>query len=408
MHVESVNIKNFKGIESLEIELKGRNCFVMGPNGAGKTSFLDAIWCAVTGKGWPEEPVTKGKSKGLIEVDLGEHIARLKFSKGKDPVFELEAKEADDKTKLVKSPRTVLNEKLKVINFDVNEFLGKTGAEQVKYLCKVIGLDFTEINGQLEEALEIRKLDTKKLQALKATADFYDKALADKDLIDVVALSGQIADAAKKWETYNKGKLALTVKQERIDEVKRQIEALNNELVTCENSKEQIEVWLRADANKPLEDSDYNAMKLQLQTANQVNAGIEEAKNLRKIELEVQGLETTVEASNNAVDDLRREKAKSLKAALNVESLEYDVENEHFTWKGLPFDKNQINTADQIIAGLKIGATLLGELRILKFDGSLIDKKNFALIKEFAERENIELFVEIVDRENEVLQIITQ
>jgi hypothetical protein len=55
---------------------------------------------------------------------------------------------------------------------------------------------------------------------------------------------------------------------------------------------------------------------------------------------------------------------------------------------------------------MKIGSTLLNELKILKIDASLIDKVQFDKVLEWADNEGIELFVELVDREAAKLSII--
>jgi hypothetical protein len=86
--------------------------------------------------------------------------------------------------------------------------------------------------------------------------------------------------------------------------------------------------------------------------------------------------------------------------------LEYSIGEERFLWEGLPFDPKQTNTASQLIAGMKIGSTLLNELKILKIDASLIDKVQFDKVLEWADNEGIELFVELVDREAAKLSII--
>ncbi len=76
--------KNFKGIESYTGEVNGKNIYLIGPNAANKTSFIDAIWAGLEGpKYMPSEPITKGKPSGLIEIDLGEFIARTKLKQGK-------------------------------------------------------------------------------------------------------------------------------------------------------------------------------------------------------------------------------------------------------------------------------------------------------------------------------------
>lgn len=409
MKITTVTIRNFKGIEKLDIELNGKNVFVMGGNGAGKTSFLDAIWTTLTGKNLPTKVTKEGAKKGFVEVDLGDYIARLKFVKDKTPTFELEQKnvEVDPDTgnpvsdKMIKAPRTFLNDAIKIIDFDVNVFLNLTGNEKVKYLSKIIGIDFTEINGQLEEAFEQRRLDNLKLKTLKAQSNYYDKALAELEPVDVVALSKQIATETGKRNDRTRVSEGIDTRIVEKNKLLERVRTLEAEIMDGQ-------LWLDDSSNAVIADEVFAKMGSDLDSANETNTKINEAREFKRIEGEVTTLENVVEALNTSIDDLKRDKAKLLSGALHVENLDYDIDNESFTWKGLPFEKTQINTADQIIAGLQIGSTLLGDLRILKFDGSLIDRENFELIKAFAEREKIELFVEVVDRENSALQIVTE
>ncbi len=71
---------------------------------------------------------------------------------------------------------------------------------------------------------------------------------------------------------------------------------------------------------------------------------------------------------------------------------------------GLPFHIDQNNTAAQIVAGLKLGAGLLGDVKIARFEGSLLDQESLDAVSEFAEAEGLQLFVELVDRNEKDLR----
>lgn len=415
MKIDKVKIVNFKGLKGThEYDLNGKTVFVKGGNAKGKTSFIDAIWGTLTGKDFAKEIVTTGEKKSLVELDLGDYVARLKTTKSKSPTFELEAKTPEG-NKPITAPRTWLNEAIGVVDFDVMEFLSKSGAEQVKYLCKVMGIDFTAVNDELVEAVDQRRLANKELANQKGAVEYYDKTLAALSEIDIAGLSKRIADAAQRYREraeIQKGiderKVKATANYKRIDELKAEIERLSHEAFNLNSDAVQGQEWLSDPANDSTPDAAYDQLKADLNTANDKNKAITEAKRYAE-------LETKIVTQTKIVDDLdafisakRSEKAKLLSDNLDVPDLEYNTEDELFLWKGLPFDKNQINTADQIIAGLKIGATFLKDLRILRFDGSLIDNSNFEAILAFAKEANIELFVEIVDREGCMLEISTE
>ena len=100
-------------------------------------------------------------------------------------------------------------------------------------------------------------------------------------------------------------------------------------------------------------------------------------------------------------------KKKAIQEAnLPVTGLSFDDEKIYLD--GLPFKSNQINTARRIIAGLEISYALLGQVRIARFDGSLLDKNSMEAVKEWAKEKDLQLFVEIVDREGNDFKIDIQ
>jgi DNA repair exonuclease SbcCD ATPase subunit len=388
MKVENVKIKNFKGIPSLEVAVEGKNVFAIGRNGVGKTSFLDAIWYALTGDNLPTEPTTGGAKNGTVEVDLGQYVAKVKFSNSKPSTFELIAKETGE---AMAAPRSFLNERIGIINFDINKFFDKSGLEQVNYLCKLMKVDLSAVEGEIEEATEQRKLIKRDVTRLKSLVGYYDATLVSKESICIAALSNRIS--AEQAKVADRRQV-----EGGVANAKGQIESLKSQLQVLEAKVADAEEWLKLPENASMSDQDFEALRKTLTDASVNNKLIEEAKNLKKQEVELEEAEANVEALTNSIEDLRREKSKQLKDALNVQGLEYDVAGEQFLFEGLPFAKNQINTAAQIIAGLRIGASLLKDLKILRLDGSLIDDINMSEIKSFAAAEGIELFIELVDR----------
>jgi DNA repair exonuclease SbcCD ATPase subunit len=388
MKVENVKIKNFKGIPSLEVAVEGKNVFAIGRNGVGKTSFLDAIWYALTGDNLPTEPTTGGAKNGTVEVDLGQYVAKVKFSNSKPSTFELIAKETGE---AMAAPRSYLNERIGIINFDINKFFEKSGLEQVNYLSKLMKVDLSSVEGEIEEATEQRKLIKRDVTRLKSLVGFYDATLADKEVVDIAVLSNQISTEQAKVSDRRQV-------EGGISNAKGQIESLRAQLQVLEGKVANAEQWLKLPENASMSDEDFETLRKTLTDASVTNKLIEEAKTMKKHEAELEAAEMNVEALTNSIEDLRRDKSKQLKEALNVQGLEYDVAGEQFLFEGLPFAKNQINTAAQIIAGLRIGASLLKDLKILRLDGSLIDDINMSEIKSFAAAEGIELFIELVDR----------
>jgi hypothetical protein len=411
--IKRIKIQNFKGLRAFEGEVLGKDVYLTGRNASGKTSFIDAVWLALTGKNTPPKPVTSGAKKGLIEVELADgYIVRMNLSTtGKTPVkFEIENLNAiEEKDKFVKAPRTWLNERIGVIDFDVNEFFKMSDAKQVEYFCKITGVDVYEIDQQIEEMTDSRKFDKKKLAEVLPLAGFFNPEDAEKSPVDVVALAKEIAvlkEAERaKAETWQKVTDGVAEREAKIIEVFAEIDAL---ILKRDALAQQIKdgySWLEVSTNKPVPNKGLEAKENAFINSEVINKRIIEAKAFREADERIDALNASIEEATEAIASEKDKKAAVIAEKIAIEGLSYDVEKECFLFNDLPFDKTQINTASQLIAGLKIGASLLNEVKILKIDASLIDKENFEKVQAWSAAEGIELFVELVDREAGSLKI---
>lgn len=412
-NIKRIKIQNFKGLKSYEGEVLGKDVYLIGKNEAGKTSFIDAVFLNLTGKNVPPKPVTAGAKKGLIEVELADgYIVRTKLSAtgSKMVNFEIENLNAvDAKDQFIKAPRTWLNERIGVIDFDVNTFFAMSDAKQVEYFCKITGLDVSEIDEQIEEITESRKFDKKKLTELTLQSGFFQQEDAEKELVDVVKLSKEISALKEfervKAESYTKVTDGVATREARLKMIETELAALELEKKTLADQVSDGYTWLNVAENKPVPSSKLEAMEKEFENSETINKKIAEAKAFKEVDEKLENLQAAIEEATEEIDQQKEEKAKVISKKINIEGLSYDVEKGCFLFNGLPFDKTQINTASQIIAGLKIGASLLNEIKILKVDASLIDKENFKKVQKWSKEEGIELFIELVDREAGSLKI---
>ncbi|HUW71184.1 MAG TPA: ATP-binding protein [bacterium] len=67
IRVDSINIKEFRGIRDLTLNLKGKNFAICGPNGTGKSGVVDALEFALTGS------ISRLSGEGKGEVSLKAH-----------------------------------------------------------------------------------------------------------------------------------------------------------------------------------------------------------------------------------------------------------------------------------------------------------------------------------------------
>ena len=76
--VDSITIKEFRGIRDLTLNFKGKNFAVCGPNGTGKSGVVDALEFALTGN------VSRLSGEGKGEVSLKQHGPHVDFRNNPD------------------------------------------------------------------------------------------------------------------------------------------------------------------------------------------------------------------------------------------------------------------------------------------------------------------------------------
>ncbi len=269
------------------------------------------------------------------------------------------------------------------------DFFNKTDSEKLQYLSKVLNTDFSNFDADIEEEMENRKFSKKKLAELNSKVDYYNAEDAEKKEINIVELSNEIQDLNAKKTLFDSQSAKIKEAKELYDIKKKELEDLSEKI-------SKGDIWLKNNAPdiKKLED-----LNIKLSTANETNKTIEKAKELKSIDDEVVLLEKEISESTESIDKLRLEKSEAISKSIKIPGLTYDTEKSMFLYKGLPFERNQTNTASQLIAGLHIASHLLKDLKIAKVDASLIDTKNFNEVLKWAKSEGIELFIELVDRD---------
>lgn len=394
MQIENVKIQNFKGIESLGVELGGRSVFVVGGNAAGKTSFISAIYCALTGKNMPPNPIKGNARTGKIEVELDGYAIELEFKKkGKKIEKKLSLFSTEDGEKL-DSPRAKLDQIIGNLEFDPFEFMRMQPTPQLNYFCKVFGIKgITALNDDIKELNEVMTFDKKRLISVKDQCDVYDAELAKQEPVDVSTLSTQYQEGVDHNAKIEKFKLTVSDLKTRKEELERELAEVSEKIVKGDQ-------WL---ASKSLTDTD--AIKAQLDTASESSAAITEARHQKALHDEADAIEAGIdEAKLEKEKKAKAKKALIVKHTKAIKGFAYDDEL-GFTLDGLPFHVDQNNTAAQIVAGLKLGAGLLGDVKIARFEGSLLDQENLDAVSEFAQAEGLQLFVELVDRNEKDLRL---
>lgn len=388
MKIESVEIKNFKAISHEKIDIKGSNVYVLGKNGVGKSSFLDAIFKIINGKDLPTKLVKEGQEKGFIDIKLeGGITVKAKFNSVNEKVS-LTIENADGAQ--YKSPRTMLDEMAGVVDFDINEFFNKTPQKQIDFIKQLVGIDFTDLDEEKAKAFSERTVVNAKVKELESKQVFFKEPISEKKDIQTILIEIENGNAINK---------NIADIKSRNDSRKESIEKLKSELLQLEEKEKQATIWLSE--NEPI---NTEVLQESITESIEYNRLIDESLSAKKLYEELKSALESQTILNDKLKEIEETKRRVISESnMPVNGLTFS-DNELF-YNGLPFDKNQINTAQQIIIGLQINMALLNDIKIARFDGSLLDSSNIELVEVWAKENDLQLFVEFVERSSEGLTI---
>lgn len=394
MHVQNIKIKNFKGILNAETQLNGNSVWLIGPNEAGKTSFIDAIFKILQGRNLPPKALTQGKSDGEVSIDLGEYIAKLIMRDDRKPVFQLFSKDG----KPVPRPRDVMNDLLGIVDFNPMDFFAMSDTKQVEYFCTVLDVDFTEQNDEYDELYESRSGDNKLLQTHNNNLEPYKTELLTADMVDEVELTNKInlfttrdADRTRIIDGVNEKEKERGEVLTELDRVKQKLEKLNDDIFNGDK-------WLKENPIIVLTDE-----KERLENAQAINAPIIHAKEQAANEDVIEGVKKAIQETEEAMQKINTKKKDILEEKITIPGLTFN--GSRFLLNGLPFADTQVNTAAQIITGLKIAKELLNKVKILRLDASLIDNQHMKEVTAWGDKNDVQLFMELLERDGDGLII---
>lgn len=393
MKVESLIIKNFKAIKDEQIEINGKNVYVMSKNGKGKSSFIDSVFKLLTNKNLPPEPLNKDADLGMIEINMGDYIAGCKIT---DQKMDLYVQTAEG-VKVNKAPRTFLDEKVGVIDFDINKFLKDPASKQIEQIKKFAGIDFTKLDQEYKEVFAKRTDSNSRKKDLTAKLKPYDKTKVQK--IDLTKLNEDLTKAREQNKDYNDVKIRKQDREKRIVEIDKLIKELTDEKNDLSNKINLAQTWLSENDEIPID-----LMEQEFENAIKHNEEVLENQKMFEIDQELNAEIITNDLLNKRLDEIAAEKERIIKASkMPVPGLSFN--DEGLLYNGLPLDTNQINTAELIIIGLQLNLALIKDVRIARFDASLLDYENIQRVEDWAKENDLQLFVEIVDRDADSLRI---
>ncbi len=463
MKLKRIAVKNIKKIESLDVEFNGNVFAIAGDNEVGKSTLLQLILQSMTYKNKIPVPVTQGKDDGfaLFEYEAPggmPYQVRMEYEKNGKEKLTLMAP-GGIKSSKVTDLRNVFDYHdvsveefmlwsdtkdgrkkqadllLSIFPEDVQQnFISAIAKEKEFYESRAtINKEVDILTKQLKgyemtpEQLEHIKKKEKFLERQKKLNEYKKNSVnqyADLKIVakDITAAEEKLAKDKEDFPTY-KAQL-----KKSIDESAVELEELKEKVRKAENAlSDLIQAYDKAEEihNENI-DSQNKSLKVLYEKQAALNKALISEEKLEESEQKItEGLDyiKRLETTNTlrldvakSLDKKKEEQAKVEKDLADIRTFKESIlleqempieglaiEEEGLTYKGLPFDKNQISTSQFMQVVLKILIAINKKTPIIPIGrAESFGKKKLNEIIALAEKENCQIFFEKVKDEGEL------
>lgn len=384
MKIQKISVKNFKPISEQEMEFNGCSAIITAGNNKGKTTLLRGLIDRFRSEK-PEIVVKQGEDKGHSTMELTDgSTIEWKFT-DKSESFSLTTKDGIKQTAGVLSG---IGERYFGKRFDIDKFLNSGPKAQIKELQDLVGLDFADIDNRYRIAYEGRTEANREVKRLRVL-NVPKPEKVEKP--DIESLKVKFQDAKKFNETQKK-KL----------EQRNEMSIMMNDVAEIIEGTVFQELFQFAEANKLVqsieieEDKNIDLIEDEIFESNkQLRKFDSYERDLKTYQDWIKGGKEANDASEKAdkrVSYIETEKKKMIAGANMPE--DFDITEDGILYEGLPLTDSQISSSGKYIAALKLGSMVLGEVRSLHFDASVLDKNSLAEIQVWAMKNDLQLMIE--------------
>jgi len=406
MKIVSLEVSNVKRVKFMEVDLAGNLIIVGGMNEQGKSSFMDSLRYLYGGaKAMPPMPLRKGEDAGFIKAveDNGWTTIR-KFGKGTT----LEVR--NEKGVPQRKPQDICDAKCGAISFDPLEFARMNDAKQSKVLMELKGIDNSDLDKHKLELESERTLIGRVVKSLKGELDGVKPSTTEATKeVSAAGLSDELERRCAVNVENGKTREALADIKDKYRDQKTEVTRLAAELFAAREKLHGI-----ADVGKTrrlvvseLKGENEEEIRDQLSKVDEVNAAVREKQRGVEIKAKLEVQEEAYKAHSTELEDIKQERVDRLAATpWPIEGLGMD-EDGKVTYKGLPFDEEQLSSKQIARVSAAIGFSLAPEPEQLKCmlirNASLFDKNAMAELAEEAKRLDWLVLAEVVGEDGDIV-----
>ena len=409
MHIVSLQAENIKRLVAVEIKPDGNVVEITGRNGAGKTSVLDSIWWALGGAaGHQKKPIRDGETKARIRLDLGEYVVKREFREvGEDGRYTTRIHVENADGARFTSPQTMLDELLGSLTFDPLAFARMKPADQYEALRTLCGLDFADIDAEIERDYARRTAENRIAKDRTAAAE---AVAVDDDLPEEPVNLAELTDQLSQGEKLVREREALA---RDLEDQKRHVVRLREEAAghaarakqyeqQCAEANQKADSLEAAMAKQPdLEPApDLEPLRKAIAGADAINRNVEARTQRERLRQQAKAAERESEKLTKLLDEHRAAARKRIADAdMPVDGL--GLADGVVTFEGLPFE--QASDALQLRVSCAIAMRENAKLKVIRVrDGSLMDEDSLRVLREMAEAADYQVWVERVDTSGKV------
>lgn len=400
MKIIELKAENIKRIKAIEIKPKDNLVIISGKNDQGKSSVLDSIWYALSwgdGRKKTPKPIRKGEDKAKVRIDLGDIIVTRNWTDNDKSYLKVENKEGMQ----YKSPQQLIDRFMGKLSFDPLDFSRLNNKDQGETLLGLVDLkvDLKELEEKKKTIFEERTLKNRELKTAQVQLEEMEKPEeAPEKEVSITSLSEKLETGVKHNTDIENRLHNLGFIQGQIDKDIMEIGKLRDKVEENKEKAKAGENWLKE--NKEI---DVEEIRAEINEAESVNKRVRAAGAFREKETDIKKLSGESDGLSAKIEKLDSSKKEALeKADMPIKGL--SVDKDGVTYKGFPF--SQLSDSEQLKVSMAIAMAVNPKLKVIRVrDGSLLDEENMRIIREMANNNDFQIWIERVE-EGEVGFII--
>jgi DNA repair exonuclease SbcCD ATPase subunit len=415
MKIIALQAENVKRLAAIEIRPDGNVVQITGKNGQGKTSVLDAIAWALEGTSHIQaQPIRKGWTDAQIRLEIAGADAHLKVTR------KFKAKEDGGYTTAITvenaegarfpSPQAMLDALVGELAFDPLAFTRMKPADQFETLKRFVpGVDFAEIEAAQKKDFDERTAINRQAKALRAQADgIAVPAGPPPEEIDESALVAELQRAGEhnaeiERRRGNREQAVRDIAEmsakalDKLAEAERlRAEAdaavAEAERIAAEAGELQKKLDAAGELPTPIDTAELTA---RIDKARLANKALDAHRQKANILEQAGKAEAHAAELTKKLEERTAAKADAIaKAKMPIDGIGFG--DGFVTLDGVPFE--QASDAQQLAASIAIAAAMNPKLRVIRVrDGSLLDEDAMKMLAAFADKHDMQVWVERVD-----------